>query len=130
MSESPLMRKIRLVLASHGTRLFRNNVGQAWVGKVRGRGAETIVLEHPRPLHAGLCVGSSDLIGWHPVTITPDMVGRTVAVFCAVETKSADGRLRTEQRAFLQAVREAGGVAVVARCEQDAVEEVLRISQQ
>jgi hypothetical protein len=68
-----------------------------------------IVLANPRPLHAGLCEGSSDLIGW-----TAD--GR----FAAVEVKSARGRVRDSQRAFIEAVLRAGGVAGVARTLEDA----------
>lgn len=129
MSETPIMRQIRLALSGIGTRIFRNNVGQAWVGKVRSRGADYITLENPRPFHAGLAPGSSDLIGWHPVVITPEMVGRTVAVFCAVEAKTEKGRTRENQTAFLNAVSAAGGIGVLARSPEEAVNEVLRLSE-
>ena len=68
----------------------------------------------------GLCKGSADLIGWTTRTITPEMVGTQVAVFTSIEVKTATGRLRPEQRQWLDAVQAAGGVAGVARSVEDA----------
>ena len=98
-------------------RMFRNNVGTGWQGQVVSKELGAIVLQNARPLYAGLCVGSSDLIGWKSVTITPDMVGQQVAVFVAAEVKTATGRLTGEQQNFLNKVRDAGGLAVVIRSE-------------
>ena len=102
-------------------RMFRNNVGTGWTGQVVSKELGAIVLQNARPLHAGLCVGSSDLIGWKTVTITPDMVGQQVAVFVAAEVKTATGRLTGEQQNFLNKVRDAGGLAVVIRSENDTI---------
>lgn len=118
MTEAELLQQIRLALGRK-LRLFRNNVGQAWVGEVHRRGQE-MWIKNPRVLHAGLCEGSSDLIGWKSVTITPDMVGRKLAVFTAIEAKSKTGRPTTDQTLFLTVVREAGGIAVLARSVEDA----------
>ncbi len=127
MSEADIQNRI-LRLAVGAVRLFRNNVGQGWVGKSR-RIEQTgmawlkkgdVVVSGARPLHAGLCEGSSDLIGWRTITITPDMVGQRVAVFTAIEVKSERGRPTPEQRAFVAAVRAMGGRAGVAWSEQDA----------
>lgn len=97
-------------------RLFRNNVGTGWAGRFLGRsGAGVTMLANARPLHAGLCVGSSDLIGWRSLTITEGMVGRRVAVFSALEAKTGAGRLTQEQRNFIAAVQKAGGFAGEAR---------------
>ena len=98
-------------------RMFRNNVGTGWQGQVVSKELGAVVIQNARPLHAGLCVGSSDLIGWKTVTITPDMVGQQVAVFVAAEVKTATGRLTGEQQNFLNKVRDAGGLAVVIRSE-------------
>ena len=62
----------------------------------------------------GLCKGSSDLIGFKTVTITPDMVGKEVAVFSAIEVKDK-GKATDEQKKFLNIIQNAGGFAGIAR---------------
>ena len=63
--------------------------------------------------------GTSDAIGFHSITITPDMVGRKVAVFTAIEAKDlAD--LTSQQRRFLTMVHSLGGIAGCARTVEDA----------
>ena len=104
--ETPILRAIMLRLSSLGVRIFRNNVGVA-----DHKGIKVVY---------GLAPGSSDLIGWHSVTVTPDMVGRKLARFVAVEVKATGGRLSQEQRRFIEAVRSAGGIAFVAYCEDEA----------
>lgn len=123
-SETALIKKILIHVSQIGWRLFRNNVGQAWTGKVgedghlsfRNRDTYYIELYDARPLRYGLCVGSSDLIGWRTVQITSDMVGQRIAQFCAVEAKTVNMRAPTEeQRNFLRQVAKAGGYAAVVR---------------
>lgn len=55
------------------------------------------------------------------MTITPEMVGTTVAVFASIEVKTPTGRLRPEQQQWLDAVQAAGGIAGVARSVEDAL---------
>ena len=108
--------------------MFRNNVALAWVGQAQPIKQRTSVLLHPgdtvirhaRPLHAGLCPGSADLIGWRTITITSEMVGQRVAVFCSIEVKAPKGRATKEQLAWDQTVRQAGGLSGIARSEEDA----------
>ena len=107
MSEQRIQQEIRLAISKGDTRVFRNNTG-------------TLRDANGRPVTFGLAVGSADLIGWRTVTITPDMVGQRVAVFTNIEVKSATGRLRPEQRQWLEAVQAAGGIAGVARSVEDA----------
>jgi hypothetical protein len=78
-------------------------------------GPGDIVLRHARPLHAGLCVGSSDLIGWTPVIITPEMVGHQVAIFTAIEVKTGVLQATKEQFNFVIAVNKSGGKAGIVR---------------
>lgn len=125
MAEADLMRSLQRLASSLGARLFRQNNGMAWVGKAEkswpGRvvclNAGDVVVRNARPFHAGV-VGMSDLGGWVPVEVTPEMVGSTVAVYVQVEVK-VDTRPTKEQRAWITAVQEAGGRAGVARNEAD-----------
>jgi hypothetical protein len=107
VSEQQIQQHIRLSCSRGPVRLYRNNTG-------------TLRDQHGRPVSFGLCKGSADLIGWRTVTITPEMVGQQVAVFTSIEVKTASGRLRPEQRQWLDAVQAAGGIAGVARSADDA----------
>lgn len=123
VSETAILKRVMLRLSSLGATVFRQNTGLGWVGESRRfTYPETVrvmpgdvLIRHARPLHAGLCVGSSDCIGWKTETIGD----RRVAVFVAIETKTNDGRVSKEQENFLRCVREAGGIAIVARSAED-----------
>jgi hypothetical protein len=119
-SERDTQNRILIQCGRGDTRLFRQNVGQGWAGRLVSNDAGRVTLANARPLIAGLCTGSSDLIGWRSVVITPEMVGQAVAVFAAIEVKSATGRPTPEQTTFLQAVQAAGGIACLARSVEDA----------
>ena len=109
MSEAPLMRRIMLKLSDfRNVRIFRNNVGVA-------------LYPDGSRVKYGLCTGSSDLIGYASITVTPDMVGSKVAVFTAIETKTRKGKQTAQQKNFIEQVRLFGGIAGVARTEEEAV---------
>ena len=125
-----------LELSNLGATAFRNNTGVGWVGtgaplritrpmNVLLQPGDVVLRGPVRPLHAGLVKGSSDIIGWMSRTITPDIVGMTIAQFTAVECKNKNGRLTQEQRTFLDNVEAAGGIAGEARSPEDA-REILR----
>lgn len=103
-------------------RLFRNNTGKAYQGKVTSRVNRTVEIENYRIVNFGLTTGSSDLIGWYSMEITPEMVGKKVAVFAAVECKVGRGKTSPAQDQFLQAVHNNGGIAGVARSPEGASE--------
>ncbi len=67
----------------------------------------------------GLCKGSSDLIGFKTVEVTPDMVGQKIAIFSAIEVKDK-GKATQEQKKFIDIVLDAGGLAGIAKDIQDA----------
>lgn len=120
--EALIARQILLAVgAAPDITLFRNNTGQGWQGeRSAASNQHQIILVKPRPLHAGLCEGSSDYIGFKSVEITPDMVGRRLAVFTAVEVKTGRGVTSAQQAAFIAAVLQAGGIAGVARSPDEA----------
>lgn len=105
-NETSLMRSIMLAVSKiSGVRIFRNNTGFDATNKVR----------------YGLITGSSDLIGWKSVTITPDMVGKKMAVFVALEVKTAKSRATDEQKNFIAVVNGSGGKAEIVRSVSEAI---------
>jgi hypothetical protein len=114
MKESEFQKHIQLTASRAGAKLFRNNVGQGWIGTVKRMTTGEILLFNPRPLHAGLHTGSGDLIGWKTITITPDMVGKQVAVFTSVEVKQG-ARTTAEQMHWMNSVNNAGGIAGIVK---------------
>lgn len=103
-SETALQNEIRLELGKRANvRMFRNNVGM-----ING-------------VQFGLCVGSSDLIGFQSVTITPEMVGQKIAVFTALEVKTEKGRATPEQIKFIEMVARFGGIGAIVRSVNDAI---------
>jgi hypothetical protein len=116
--EQPL---IMMALSKAGATIFRNNVGMGWTGKSIRQKDGSILILNPRPLHAGLTTGSSDLIGWKTITITPDMVGKRFAQFVAVEVKTSNGKPSKEQLHFIEVVQKAGGRAGIARTPDEAI---------
>ncbi len=125
MAEADLMRSLQMLASKLGARLFRQQVGMAWVGDAKRVSRSDMVRVYPgdvvirnaRPFHAGV-VGMSDLGGWVPVVVTVDMVGSTVAVYAQVEVK-VNTKASKEQAAWIAAVNNAGGRAGVARDDND-----------
>jgi hypothetical protein len=120
-AETEIMKRAQVELtADPRTRLFRNNVGSAWQGVPWRTQRGELLIRSPRLITFGLCEGSGDLIGWRETTITPDMVGRTVAIFASLEIKTAIGVVKPEQKKWDEAVRAAGGISGFARSTEDA----------
>lgn len=111
-SETTILAKIQLAITKIGARVFRNQVGK-------------YKLPDGRWVSSGLAVGSSDLIGWCPLTVTQDMVGKRLAVFTAIEVKTPKGRSTKQQTHFIKVVNNFGGVAFVARSPEEAEQKLL-----
>jgi hypothetical protein len=123
-SEHQIQQQVLAQFGSGPVRLWRNNVGTGWAGQATRITAGNlsaiahtlrpgdVVVRNGRPLHAGLCVGSSDLIGYRRVG--------DLAQFVALEVKSATGRPTKEQTNFLNHITSAGGCAAVVRSVADA----------
>lgn len=116
--ELNIQNEIRLNLPEN-VRMFRNNVGTGWIGKTGRTKSGAIIIENARPLHSGLCVGSSDLIGWTSIEITPEMIGKKIAIFTALEIKTQTGKISKEQTNFIETVNRFGGIASVLRSVDD-----------
>lgn len=116
-SESQVTKEVLLAASRENTLLLRNNSGVAHIpdektGRVRyvryGLGNESGAINKKYK--------SSDLIGITKITITEDMVGKTIGVFTAIEVKkegwkfSGKGR-EAAQEAFHKLVRLHGGIA-------------------
>ena len=115
-SEHEIQQRIRLACGRGPVRLWRNNTG-------------ALVDQQGRFVRFGLCKGSSDLIGLRSLEITPELLGRRIAQFVALEVKTPLGTLSPEQRAFLRLVEKLGGVAAVCRSVNEA-EQVLAVGGQ
>jgi len=110
-AETDIVHAIMLEASSRGVVLWKNVRG-----KFRAMYSDTVI-------SAGLSAqGSSDLIGYKRVTVTPDMVGQTLAVFCAVEVKTSTGAVRPEQAAFCERVSARGGISGIARSVADFIQ--------
>jgi len=104
--ETRIAKQVAVEASARGARVFRNNVG-------------VVIRRDGKPMRFGLCPGSSDLIGWRSVEITPDMVGERIAQFVAIEVKTPTGRVKRNQTNFLKRVNEAGGLGFIARSPED-----------
>lgn len=119
--ERDVQRTILLYASEHGVVLFRNPRG---VERIAAKDCDRCQ-RFGRVVSYGLCNGASDLIGWAPTIVTPEMVGHTVARFAAIEVKrERGGTVSEDQRAFLAALEKAGGIQGVARSVGD-VDEIL-----
>jgi len=108
MTENQSSNEIRTALNTGKTRAFRNNIAR--------------INHQGRWINFGIPgAGGSDLIGFHSLTITPDMIGKRVAVFLAVECKSSKGKPTTDQTAFIEFIKASGGIAGVANSAESAL---------
>lgn len=82
--EGYAMQEVRKRASDWKARLYRNNTG-------------CLKDQSGRPVRFGLgnespkinkIYKTGDYIGWFPVTITPEMVGKTIAVFANIEVKA------------------------------------------
>ena len=124
-TEKAVQQEIRLAVGGRAdVSIFRQNVGKLWAASRTKRipGTRDVILFDARRVNAGLCPGSSDLIGWQSITITPEMVGQKIAVFTAIEVKGPRGRATKPQQNFVDVVIRAGGTGVIARSADEALE--------
>ena len=99
ISEKQATVNLKLSL-NHSETIFRNNNG-------------ALKDESGQLVRYGLGTGTSDFIGWTVKTITADMVGRSVAIFTAIEVKASDGKPTADQQKFINLVKNNGGIAKI-----------------
>lgn len=97
-AEHTIQNEIRVALTENGYTVFRANVGK--VKTVDGRWFDT-----------GLPKGHPDLYGFRP----------DGKIFY-IEVKNANGRVRPEQKQFIQTVKARGALAGIARSVEDALD--------
>lgn len=97
MTEADLMRQIMVALSADGHFVARANVGLFFT-------------KDGRPVRSGLPVGFSDLFGHRAVD----------ARAFYLEVKTAKGRARPEQLAFIAAMQKRGALAGIVRSVEDA----------
>lgn len=108
--ETNLQNNILLALSQAGHLPWRNQVGV-----FRSYDDPNRIIKIGTP-------GMADIIDVVPVTITPDMVGKTVGVAVAIEVKTATGTQRKKQEDFQKAFEKRGGIYRIARSVVDAIE--------
>jgi hypothetical protein len=113
-SESNIQARTRLAATAKRWRLWRNNRGAAktdsgsYIRFGLANDSKTI----------GDVLKSGDLIGWRPVIITADMVGKVLAQIVSVECKAADWKPSENdkhylaQKRWIDLVNREGGYAV------------------
>ena len=107
--------EIRLEASKRGVYLFRNNSGACHTQD--GRFIRFGLANDSKRINAVL--KSGDLLGFTPVTITQEMVGKKVAIFTSVEIKKYKRELRANtprakaQRAWHDLVKNNGGMAII-----------------
>ncbi len=103
--ETKIQNRIMIDMSKKGYLVWRNQVGlfKTMDGRTVNIGVK----------------GSADLMAVKPTVITPDMVGQTLAVFVAVEVKTATGRQSEPQKKWQAAVEKLGVEYILARSEQD-----------
>lgn len=102
LTESNILKEIQIQLSKDGARVFRNNVG-------------LFTLIDGRRIRTGLCVGSSDLIGWYR------------GKFLAVEVKRKSEKAKPKQQNFIDQVNKDGGIAFVAHSSEEASKKLFEI---
>ena len=101
--ETNIMNKYLLHFSGAGAMVWRNNTG-----KFRS-------LTDPQRIVTVGQVGSADIIGVQPVTITADMVGKVIGQAIAIEVKTPTGKQSQDQKNWQQAFEQHGGIYILGR---------------
>jgi hypothetical protein len=121
MNEHDIQDKIRVYVSENQlATLFRANVGESWTGnKIERTFDGRIIIYQPRRLSTGLPPGFPDLFGFKTVIITPDIVGRQVAVFAFLEVKQPGKKPTEKQAHMIDFLKKNGAIGGVARSPEE-----------
>jgi hypothetical protein len=119
MSEREIQNEIQKQLSRNETRLLRVNAGYAYQGRIIEQTPNRLILSPWYPIKLA-SEGVSDLLGWTTINGSIGSYACDVAIFTAVEVKGPRTRITSEQLAFIDTVRRAGGRAGVARSVEEA----------
>jgi hypothetical protein len=97
-------------------RMFRFHAAKGWMGPWERLKDGRILVGPGAQLVQGAPTGFPDTAGWKTITVTPDMIGKKLAVFVGEELK-ATGDLSPEQRAFGKILKAMGGIFRVKRAD-------------
>lgn len=134
--ETAIQNEIKAKLSSPTMRVFRNETGMGYGYSFVKNAMNTLKKLAPQyhqyvepKLRGGIVKfgfgkGSSDLIGIKEITITPEMVGKKIGQFVAIETKKPDHNTEKErfkqQTNFIDMIKSLGGIAGFADSLDDA----------
>lgn len=129
LSETGVTKQIMLLNSVGGCRMFRINTGIAWAGKKIQGGVGFVALDDARPIVLGLATsdnqsvqGVSDLFMMESIIITPEMVGKRVAIAGFIESKKGTKYGATpEQKKWIEFIKKMGGIAGVAKTPEEAL---------
>jgi hypothetical protein len=107
MKESKIQNDIRIACNTGSTRAWRNNIAKL---QVKGQWVNFGIPSK----------GGSDLIGLHTMEIQPKHIGKSVAVFVAIEVKTPTGKPSPEQIRFIEFAKKSGAIAGIARSPEEA----------
>lgn len=100
--------------------LFPNPVGKGYVGKCVSFKNGVAVIENARIVDFGLFPGSPDDVGWRSIIVTPDLVGKRIAIAVGFEYKKKKGQRRKKQKDTIKKMQEWGCIAAFIEGIDDA----------
>jgi hypothetical protein len=89
--------------------IWKNRGGELYTGVLAYNINGNLVLSQPKEVR--LEVAPCNLIGMSQVTVTPEMVGKRLAIFTAIECKSRKTKESARQKDWIEKVKTMGGIA-------------------